>query len=129
MKDVEQRIAELMDNETFLKDMLDAKNPDELVEVYNRNGLVLGDDISAEEAFAAVQAEKEKAINGDELSEEDLDAVAGGVGKVYFAFKIAKGCAYMAASGSVGSVLLTVGGIAAIGLATYAAGRYISKHI
>lgn len=127
MNQVEQRIAELMEDEAFLKEMLEAKTPEELVEVYKRNNLVLGD-ISPEEAFAAVQAEKEKAEADDELSEDDLDAVAGG-SKVYFALKIAKGCFYVAASGGVGSIMLTVGGIAAIGLASYAAYRYIKKKI
>ena len=127
MNEVEQRILELMENEAFLQEMLAASTPEELVEVYNRNNLVLGD-ISPEEAFQAVQAEKAKAEADDELSEEDLDNVAGG-SKVYFALKIAKGCFYVAASGGVGSILLTVGGIAAIGLASYAAYRYIKKNI
>ncbi len=127
MNQVEQRITELMEDEVFLKEMLEAKSPEELVEVYTRNNLVLGD-ISPEEAFAAIQAEKAKAGADDELSEDALDEVAGG-SKVYFALKIAKGCFYVAASGGVGSVLLTVGGIAAIGLASYAAYRYIKKKI
>ena len=127
MTQVEQRVAELMENEEFLKAMLDANTPEELIAVYERNNLVLGE-ISPEEAFQAIQAEKAKAAASDELSEDDLDDVAGG-GKVYFALKIAKGCFYIATSGSVGSVLLTVGGIAAIGLATYAAYRYIKKKI
>lgn len=127
MNQVEQRIAELMEDEAFLKEMLEAKSPEELVEVYERNNLVLGD-ISPEEAFAAVQAEKAKAEADDELSEDDLDNVAGG-SKVYFALKIAKGCFYMAGSGTVGTILLTVGGVAAIGLASYAAYRYIKKKI
>lgn len=128
MNEVEQRVLELMEDEVFLKEMLEANSPEELVEVYTRNNLVLGD-ISPEEAFRAIQAEKAKAEAGDELSEEDLDAVSGGSAKVYVAFKIAKGCVYGALSGSVGSILLTVGGIAVIGLATYAAYRLIKKYI
>lgn len=127
MNTVEQKVLELMENEEFLKEMLEATSPEELVAVYTRNGIVLGDDITPEEAFAAVQAEKAKAEESDELTEEDLEAVAGG-GKVYLALKIAKGCFYGAVSGSVGSILLTVGGIAAIGLATYAAYRLIKKY-
>lgn len=127
MNQVEQRILELMEDEDFLKEMLDARTPEELVEVYKRNNLVLGD-ISPEEAFAAVQAEKAKAEAGDELSEEDLDAVAGG-GKMWFALKIAKDCFYISFSGAASTVLLTLAGAAAIGLATYAAYRLIKKYI
>ena len=127
MNQVENRIVELMENEKFLKEMLAVNSPAELVEVYKRNDLVL-DNITPEEAFQAIQAEKAKAEADDELTEADLDAVAGG-GKIYFALKIAKGCFYLATSGSVGSVLLAVGGIAVIGLATYAAYRYIKKRI
>lgn len=127
MNQVEQRIMELMENESFLKEMLEAKSPEELVDVYARNNLVLGD-ISPEEAFHAVQAEKAKANEGAELSEDDLEDVVGG-SKVYFALKIAKGCFYVAGSGSVGAILVTVGGVAVIGLAAYAAYRAINKYL
>ena len=127
MDKVESRVLELMENEAFLKEMLEAKSPEELMDVYKRNDLVLSD-MTPEELFQAIQAEKAKAEASEELSEDDLDEVVGG-GKVYLAFKIAKGCVYLATSGSVGSILLAVGGIAAIGLATYAAYRLIKKYL
>jgi len=113
---VNERVQELLDNEQALEAMLNAESPDALMQVFADNNIIL-EDVTKEEAFAAFQNAK----NG-ELTEEALDDVAGGV---YLAVKA--GAFYLAVSGSVAGALCVAGGIAVIGLATYAGYRIIKK--
>ena len=77
--------------------------------------------VTKEEAFEAFQSART-----GELREEDLNAVAGG--GFYFMMSLKAGA--IAASGAtVGGVLCLVGGVAVIGLATYAGYRLIKKYI
>lgn len=114
---VDERVQELLNNDEVLGKMLYAESPDELMQVFAENNIVL-EQVTKEEAFDAFQ----RAKNG-ELSEEELDNVSGGV---YFALKA--GAFYLAVSGSVAGALCVVGGVAVIGLATYAGYRLIKKY-
>lgn len=115
---VDERVEELLNNDEVLEKMLYAESPDKLMQVFEENNIVL-EQVTKEEAFDAFQ----RAKNG-ELNEEDLDNVSGGV---YFALKA--GACYLAVSGSVAGALCVVGGVAVIGLASYAGYRLIKKYV
>ena len=115
---VEEKIEQVFNNEEVLKNIFEAETPVALMQVMNDNGVVF-EDVTAEQVFAEFQ----KAKNG-ELSEDELDDVNGGV---YLAVKA--GAFYVAvAGGSVAGALCVAGGVALIGLATYAGYRYIRRH-
>ena len=114
----QQKINELFSDEKVVEEFSLVKTPDELVNLFNAHGVEFTD-VTAEELFDACQKAKET----DELSEEDLEDVAGG-----FWFKVVIGKVLISIGGaSAGTVLVTCAGIAAIGLATYAGYRVIKK--
>ena len=118
MQAVKERIEELFDNEELLEKVFTAKTPDELWELFKENGVIF-EDVTKEEVFDAFQ----KAKNTDELSEEELEDVSGG-----FWLKLSVGKFLISIGGaSASTVLLTVAGVAVIGLAAYAGYRYIKK--
>ena len=116
---IQQKIQEVFDNEEVLGKVFSAETPNEMVNVLKENGVIFVD-VSDEDVFEAFQ--NAKRAQTDELTEDDLEDVAGGV---YLALKA--GAFYFAVSGSVGAALCVAGGVALIGLATYAAYRYIKK--
>ena len=119
MELIQKRIDELFDNGELLEQIFTAKTPDELWQLFEANGVAF-EDVTKEEVFDAFQ----KAKNTDELSEEDLENVSGGL---FWVKLVVKGITVSVGGASAGAVLLTVGGLAVIGLATYAAYRYIKK--
>lgn len=115
---VQQRIEELFNNEELINKFAEVKTPDELVSLFNENGVEFTD-VSKEQLFDAFQKAKET----DELSEDDLENVSGG-----FWFKVViKGITLSIGGASAGTVLLTCAGLAAIGLAAYAGYRIIKS--
>ena len=114
----QQKVNELFSDEKVVEEFSLVKTPDELVNLFNAHGVEFTD-VTAEELFDAFQKAKET----DELSEEDLEDVAGG-----FWFKVVIGKVLISVGGaSAGTVLVTCAGIAAIGLAAYAGYRVIKK--
>ena len=73
---IEERIQELLNNEQAVEALKNAKTPDELMKAFADNNIVL-EDVTKEEAFAAFQRS-----NSDEISEDDLEVVSGGVNPV-----------------------------------------------
>ncbi len=67
-------VKKLLENEAFLEGLVDAETPEELAEVLKANNLELEEGLTIEKAFEVCQASKT-----DELSEEALEDVAGGV--------------------------------------------------
>ena len=114
---VEERVQELFDNEELLDSVFKAETPEALIQLFAENGVVF-EDVTKEEVFDAFQRART-----DELSEDDLENVSGGV---YLAIKA--GAIYFAVSGSVGAALCVAGGVAVIGLAAYAGYRLIKKY-
>lgn len=70
----DESFKQFLENEEFLEGLLDAKNPEELAVVLKANNIELPEGETIEMAFDAVQAHKT-----DELTEDDLEEVAGGV--------------------------------------------------
>ena len=70
------KLKELLQNTKFLGEMEQTNSVEELKQVFNKNGL----DLSIEEikAFAKAMATMHK--TDEEISESDLEAVAGGFG-------------------------------------------------
>lgn len=67
-------VRKLMENEQFLEGLIEAKDPEELATVLKDNNIELPEGETIEEAFETVQAHKT-----DELTEEALEDVAGGI--------------------------------------------------
>lgn len=97
-------INELMENEKFLKGLVDVTTPAELGDLFADNDIQLEDGISLEEAFEIVKKQEEA-----ELSETDLDSTNGGI-------------ALTVALGAVGA--FTAGGAALSFLGGYAYQKY-----
>ena len=68
-----EKLQELMNNNEFTDLLFSAQTPNAFVEILTENGITL-DGISKEEAFAIFHS-----ANSDELNEDSLDHVAGGV--------------------------------------------------
>lgn len=116
--ELEQRAKELLDNEEFLEKIWYAETADSLMQAFEEYNIVL-EGVSKEEAFDAFQR-----VKSGELSEDDLSNVSGGL---YFMFSLKAGA--IAVSGAtLGTALALVGGVAVIGLATYAGYRLIKKY-
>ena len=69
-----EEARKLMENEEFLKGLVEAKNPEELAAVLKANNIELPEGETIEQAYEAVQAHKT-----DELTEDSLEEVAGGI--------------------------------------------------
>ena len=72
---MDQNMQKLMENEELVKGMVDAKTPEELVDVMKANGVELEEGLTPEAAF-----EKAQAAKSGELGEDDLENVNGGIG-------------------------------------------------
>ena len=70
---IEEKIQELLNNTEAVESLMNAKTPDELMKALADNNIVL-EGVTKEEAFVAFQN-----ANTDELSEDDLEAVSGGM--------------------------------------------------
>ena len=100
---IEEKIQELLSNEQAVEGLLNAKTPDELMKALADNNIVL-EDVTKEEAFAAFQK-----ANSDEISEDELEAVSGGVNPaVYNGIRVA------ATVGAVAGAALYIASTAAV---------------
>lgn len=70
---MEEKFREILDDEEFAEKLVNASSPDEFVSLLNDKGIVLEENITAEQAFNIFKNSK-----GEELSEESLEGVAGG---------------------------------------------------
>ena len=68
-----ENVEKLMENEEFLKGLVECTTPDELMKVLKDNNIELEEGLTPEAAFKAV-----KQYQNDELNEESLEAVSGG---------------------------------------------------
>ncbi len=91
----------LLENEEFVTRAVEAKNPEEFMEVLNDYSITLEEGFTPEQAFE----EFKKGENG-ELKEGDLDNVSGGIGLT-------------AALWAVGSSLMAGGGLSFFGNYAY----------
>lgn len=100
-------INDLYANEELLAGLVEAESPAELAEVFAKNNIELEEGLTIEEAFKLVK-EQENA-KADELNEEDLEDVAGGI-------------ALTVALGAAGAFI--AGGAVIIGISGYAYTKY-----
>lgn len=70
---IEQRIQELVSNESFVEGIFTASTPDELLRIFDEFKIEL-DGISKEDAYESVQR-----IKNEELQADELEDVSGGV--------------------------------------------------
>ncbi len=119
---VEERITELLEDEHFLDDVREISSPEELQKVFAAYNIEVKD-ATLEEAYEALHQSSDT-----ELTEEELEEVSGGGAGLYFMLKIGKYATIAVSGASASTVLLTIGGIAAIGLAAYAGYRLIKKY-
>ena len=100
-------INELMENEEFIKGLVEVENSTELGELFEKNSIELDSSLTLEEAYEIVK-NKENA----ELSEDDLENANGGI-------------AFSVAAGAVGCFVLAGGAISF--LSGYAYEKYYKK--
>ncbi len=74
---MEEKFKQILDDEEFAEKLANAGSPDEFVALLNEKGIVLEEGLTAEEAFDIF-----KKGEGEELSEDSLENVAGGFGVV-----------------------------------------------
>ncbi len=107
-----KNLMEMMKNEEFVKKVAMAENADQLEKIFNEEGLELESGLSYEQAFSIIHHaaeedltdEEKKMIesyDADELNENDLEGVAGGLtigaaigaaALCYLGYKYIKGC-------------------------------------
>ena len=75
----ESKLKELLSNEEFMNKILAMEEPENVQKAFKEEGLELTMD-----EVKALGAAFTKAAEGKELSEEDLDNVAGGTGAICF---------------------------------------------
>lgn len=68
-----EKLEKLMENDDFLKGLVECSTPEELMVILNNNDIQLEEGLTPEEAFKAV-----KQYQTDELDEEALENVSGG---------------------------------------------------
>lgn len=100
-------IKKLMENEVFMKGIVEVSTPDELAKLLKNNDVELEDNITIEEAFEIVKNQENV-----ELDDTTLDDVNGGI-------------AFMVAAGAV--ACFTVGGAALAFLGGYAYQKYKNR--
>lgn len=79
MNDIEQRLKELDNDKEFLSELEKAKTDDELIEVFQKNGI----DLTKKD----IEDFLKSAAKAEELSEEELNDVSGGKSE-YYKFKL-----------------------------------------
>lgn len=71
------KISELFQNETFLKEAQNCKTMEDFYALFNRSGAEITEEETVELISQIAQKHQQEA--GAEISEEDLDQVAGGI--------------------------------------------------
>ena len=100
-------IKELMENEEFLKGLVEVSTPAELGKLFEKNGIELDADLTLDEAYEIV-----KKNENSELSEGELENINGGI-------------AFAVAAGAVGAFVLAGGTVSF--LSGYAYQKYFKK--
>lgn len=68
-----ERLNELLENEEFMKGLVTCQSPEELANLFEKNSIVLDEELSIEDAFELVKKQE-----SGELNDSELDAVSGG---------------------------------------------------
>ena len=74
-----KRMEELFDSEAFQQTLKTVSTSEDMIRIFAENGV----EIAAEDAEKFLQG-RTKALENDELADDELDAVAGGKSKCFF---------------------------------------------
>ncbi len=96
-----ENLQKLLDNEELMKGIAEVETTEELAELFKKNNIELAEGLTMEDALRMVK----EGQNNDELVEEDLEDVSGGI-----AFLVAAGA--VGAFVLAGTVLTFIGGYA-----------------
>ena len=94
-----EKLEKIMENEEFLKGLVECSTPDELMKILQENEVELEEGLTPEEAFMAVKQYQNDELNEDALSEQ----VSGGSITVATAL------------GATGALIVAGGGLAFLG--------------
>ena len=116
---IETRLTELLENEAFLNELMEAESTQELEYLFKKNRITL-DGITYDETYEKLQQEKER-MEAGELSDEQLQYVNGGSGGVGAVVGTIMAAGGMTATDVVLAVSLPLGACAVIGIIGYGA--------